>query len=725
MKTLRPGWRLALAIVGIAGVALVAALVLAGPWRLTQPQAQAQPGFECPSYATPWPSAVVTLTPDSGVAGSSFGVQLANIYSVWANPVEAIWDWVPQVGGGQLIASGTIPPLATSFSLSADVPGDAGSGDHTVTVCWSSGGEFPVWVYKQATFDVTEPATQTPPPTEETPTPTPTPEPTEEAEPPEPPATPAPPTPSPTPALSPSQIQGCPQAGKWAISLWTGPDDTEIGEALATCGEGAVDAAYFLDPDTQQWSRWIGGRPDVSNFSRADDLQVLMLFGGAEAVPPVAPTPIPIPPSEGFTPPGQMVNCPQDGGWALSAWVGPDHTPIWEALATCPRALSSAYHLDRATGVWERWLDEHPELSNLEEINNGEGVVTEVPDVQVPSHCVSPCGPYIVVTLEEVQILDDKDLAEEGEIQIVSVVTSGEGKTQKTQYPMKGWVEANNGDWLKIEQPIFDLWEDEMGDSLALVVTAVDNDEIADWLKWSIENLTGPALGALAKAVGAGAASPLVSELGDKLGEYIAVWLGKNQPIGTFTTNFGRDEDWGVWEEYQSEEHCVLFYCWTQVQETSIYEAKADNMIIRYTIHRREALDVPVTVTLEPIEIIEDGDGFDGEIYIWARVADAFSGELLREDITRIPDKGHQDEGDGNYHPDQPMTIFTTTAAGPFVYVEVAVWDEDAPWAGDDDDSLGIFSFSADSPAWLSSSARCRIADAPGNGMSAICFKIQ
>ena len=53
-------------------------------------------------------------------------------------------------------------------------------------------------------------------------------------------------------------IHNCPQAGKWAISVWDGPDGTETGEALATCeavdvgaeerdlGEGKGEGANLL-----------------------------------------------------------------------------------------------------------------------------------------------------------------------------------------------------------------------------------------------------------------------------------------------------------------------------------------------------------------------------------------------------------------------------------------------------------------------------------------------
>jgi hypothetical protein len=46
-------------------------------------------------------------------------------------------------------------------------------------------------------------------------------------------------------------MQECPQPGKWAISVWSGDDAADTGEALATCGAEPVTAAYYLDPQTQ------------------------------------------------------------------------------------------------------------------------------------------------------------------------------------------------------------------------------------------------------------------------------------------------------------------------------------------------------------------------------------------------------------------------------------------------------------------------------------------
>jgi len=91
-------------------------------------------------------------------------------------------------------------------------------------------------------------------------------------------------------------MQNCPQAGKWAISVWGGDDGTETVQALATCGEGAAVAAYYLDPETQVWWRWFAGRPEVSNLLTLDDMQGALALGAAIAGTPTPnPSPTPMP----------------------------------------------------------------------------------------------------------------------------------------------------------------------------------------------------------------------------------------------------------------------------------------------------------------------------------------------------------------------------------------------------------------------------------------------
>ncbi|MGQ9572825.1 MAG: choice-of-anchor Q domain-containing protein [Dehalococcoidia bacterium] len=87
-------------------------------------------------------------------------------------------------------------------------------------------------------------------------------------------------------------LHNCPQPGKWAISVWEGADSTDIGQALATCGEEAVYFAYYLDPDTQNWLRYLGGRSDISNLLTLNDMQGVLTFRTMEtpATPMISPT---------------------------------------------------------------------------------------------------------------------------------------------------------------------------------------------------------------------------------------------------------------------------------------------------------------------------------------------------------------------------------------------------------------------------------------------------
>lgn len=85
-------------------------------------------------------------------------------------------------------------------------------------------------------------------------------------------------------------MQNCPAPGKWAISVWRGEDATDADQALDTCGEGAVAAAYHLDPQTQAWLRWFADQPQVSNLQTLQDSQGIIALGAANT-PQATPTP--------------------------------------------------------------------------------------------------------------------------------------------------------------------------------------------------------------------------------------------------------------------------------------------------------------------------------------------------------------------------------------------------------------------------------------------------
>ena len=103
------------------------------------------------------------------------------------------------------------------------------------------------------------------------------------------------PTATPTPGAT-GQLQNCPAAGKWSIAVWDGQSGTAAADALATCGVGAVDAAYALDQQTGAWSRWFAGKPEVSNLPPFSDKQGVLALGSAPSPTPTpSPSPTPTP----------------------------------------------------------------------------------------------------------------------------------------------------------------------------------------------------------------------------------------------------------------------------------------------------------------------------------------------------------------------------------------------------------------------------------------------
>jgi beta-lactamase superfamily II metal-dependent hydrolase len=94
------------------------------------------------------------------------------------------------------------------------------------------------------------------------------------------------------PAHSQGQLTNCPPPGKWSLAVWSGSDDVPTGEALATCAAGTVEAAYWLDPQTQGWLRYFAAHPEFSSLDALDNLQGVLALGGVATAPPTAtPTP--------------------------------------------------------------------------------------------------------------------------------------------------------------------------------------------------------------------------------------------------------------------------------------------------------------------------------------------------------------------------------------------------------------------------------------------------
>jgi hypothetical protein len=168
-------------------------------------------------------------------------------------------------------------------------------------------------------------------------------------------------------------VHDCPQPGKWAISVWAGGDATDAEEAFATCGEGAVAAAYYMDPQTQGWSRWFAGRPEMSTLEMLDNMQGVIALGGSTAAAGEIRATNSVRANQDAE---QMHNCPQAGKWAISVWGGADGTDAAQALATCGQgAVAAAYYMDPQTQGWSRWFAGRPEMSTLETLDSMQGVV--------------------------------------------------------------------------------------------------------------------------------------------------------------------------------------------------------------------------------------------------------------------------------------------------------------------------------------------------------------
>ena len=148
----------------------------------------------------------------------------------------------------------------------------------------------------------------------------------------------------------------CPQAGKWAIAVWSGDSGAAPDEALAACGADAVAAAYSLDAQTQAWSRWFADKPEVSNLAPLNDKQGVLALGGAAAAAGAEPL-------AAAQAANQMQNCPAEGKWSIAVWDGPSGAAAADALATCgAEAVAAAYFLDGQTQSWSRWFAGKPDV---------------------------------------------------------------------------------------------------------------------------------------------------------------------------------------------------------------------------------------------------------------------------------------------------------------------------------------------------------------------------
>jgi hypothetical protein len=150
-------------------------------------------------------------------------------------------------------------------------------------------------------------------------------------------------------------MHNCPQPSRWAVAVWGGDDETGADQAFATCGEGAVVAAYDLDPQTQGWSRWFADQPAISTLSTLDKWQGVIALGGAEVAASPTPSPSPTPtPTLGPSPTPTPI---------VFTGTGDKNTPLF-SVAASSFTVSWTTHSD--SPEWAGlWINVYPEGETL------------------------------------------------------------------------------------------------------------------------------------------------------------------------------------------------------------------------------------------------------------------------------------------------------------------------------------------------------------------------
>jgi hypothetical protein len=309
-------------------------------------------------------------------------------------------------------------------------------------------------------------------------------------------------------------------------------------------------------------------------------------------------------------------------------------------------------------------------------ITPGAPPASRIPPLIVPS--------YIIAVLDSVTVHNDKDDTGPGEIVIAAGGGTGQpGLTptvQTTRFPIRLWREANSGNVIPVNLPLFALPESQMRDSLFLAAAVIDNDEIPSWLGTAVP-LMGTAVGTY---IGTELGSPGIgAKTGGLLGGALVSYLKKNEAIGGLERLHSRGFDnWGLPAPGAEIPDPCRFYSVRAAEMTAAYRVcRISQLAANYRVY----------VRLDRLRIHENGDGAGGEIYAWMRVSDAITTSAAIE--RRFPSRATSDRNDGSTWSLGELVYNGASTRVPFVRVEVDVWDEDAADAGDDDDMLGVASW--------------------------------
>lgn len=302
-----------------------------------------------------------------------------------------------------------------------------------------------------------------------------------------------------------------------------------------------------------------------------------------------------------------------------------------------------------------------------------------------PSLSIMPAyDTYIAVTIDSVIVHDDTDPAGPGELMLFTYAGSGD-TVQKLNWPYRIWYTTGSGTVAK-RIPVFAMKEAEMGDNLAISVTAIDNDQMPGWLETVLDILMAPVylILTVTETVG-GSIADMELQLGGDAAAGLSEAMHGNEKIGAVNKVYLRSDDWGV--------------------SGTQYSARGGDLTVFYSIHR---VSVPrsskLGVKVYNVSIDDTGDYYDGEVFMYVRGATSFGDRDLSGVVYRFPERGTWSLGNNAFiHsgactpdgsggcPENPL--FHLEENGPFIFIELDAWDEDNPGAGDDHDGLGTLSY--------------------------------
>lgn len=297
-------------------------------------------------------------------------------------------------------------------------------------------------------------------------------------------------------------------------------------------------------------------------------------------------------------------------------------------------------------------------------VNSNIGRIKTTPK---PTPVPIPSNKAIVITLDTVKIHDKEDPFSNGEVQIATSIRAGSVE-QVNAWPYKNWGEANNGDTLKVRQPIFIYPKDSIDEKLAIWISVVENDSLPK---------SAPGLIKKATDISSGSNSvyqdPTViskENLYNQTIDKYTKWLGAEQHIGTLATVLYKSQNFGMGNDHKKS-----------------FIVKRKNATITYSVREVDIPKKPLRVAITVLHARADNlPAKYWFLYMWTNVSDGFEGKEPHGLAQRYPsEKGVHEIGENSvWAMGDKKQIFSEIITGPVIYYEVGVWGKDKAFSNDD-----------------------------------------